>query len=284
VAPAAARGDFGAIQTQLIDPPATPLSQDRVPGIPLSALGRPELVPEVETISRVDGERVNQVFGYLIPYRLPAPALAEFRERLTDSGFALPAGYRISFGGEEEERSSAVGGLLALALPLLVVMIAAVVLSFNSFAYGGIIGLVGFLSVGLAMFGVWLFGYPLGFTAIVGAIGLVGLSINGSIVVLSALRADAGAQAADLEATVRTVMGASRHIVSTTLTTIGGFTPLILFGGTFWPPLATAIAGGVGGSAIIALFSVPAAFHWMRRRAARHVAGPAEDAARAGAG
>ena len=42
------------------------------------------------------------------------------------------------------------------------------------------------------------------------------------------------------------VVDATRHIVSTTATTIGGFLPLILFGGTFWPPLATAIAGGRG--------------------------------------
>jgi multidrug efflux pump subunit AcrB len=53
------------------------------------------------------------------------------------------------------------------------------------------------------------------------------------------------------------VVDATRHIVSTTLTTIGGFLPLILAGGTFWPPLATAIAGGVAGSAIIALYTVP---------------------------
>ncbi|MEQ8693169.1 MAG: hypothetical protein RIC89_20325, partial [Pseudomonadales bacterium] len=49
-------------------------------------------------------------------------------------------------------------------------------------------------------------------------------------------------------------------IVSTTVTTIGGFVPLIVSGGTFWPPLATAIAGGVAGSAIIALYMVPACF------------------------
>jgi multidrug efflux pump subunit AcrB len=57
---------------------------------------------------------------------------------------------------------------------------------------------------------------------------------------------------------VDVVMDATRHIVSTTVTTMGGFVPLIVFGGTFWPPLATAIAGGVGGSAIIALVTVPA--------------------------
>lgn len=47
---------------------------------------------------------------------------------------------------------------------------------------------------------------------------------------------------------------------------MGGFVPLIVFGGTFWPPLATAIAGGVGGSAIVALYTVPAVFLALARR------------------
>jgi Cu/Ag efflux pump CusA len=45
--------------------------------------------------------------------------------------------------------------------------------------------------------------------------------------------------------------------ISGVIATIGGFLPLIIAGGTFWPPLATAIAGGVAGSAIIALYTVP---------------------------
>lgn len=64
-------------------------------------------------------------------------------------------------------------------------------------------------------------------------------------------------------------MGATRHIVATTLTTMGGFLPLIAFGGRFWPPLATAIAGGVAGSAILALYLVPSLFMAVARKGAR---------------
>jgi len=44
---------------------------------------------------------------------------------------------------------------------------------------------------------------------------------------------------------------------------------LIVNGGKFWPPLATAIAGGVIGSAIIALYLVPASFALIQRAKAR---------------
>jgi hypothetical protein len=46
-------------------------------------------------------------------------------------------------------------------------------------------------------------------------------------------------------------MASSGHIVSTTITTVGGFLPLILAGGGFWPPFAMAVAGGVALSTIV---------------------------------
>ena len=116
---------------------------------------------------------------------------------------------------------------------------------------------------------MWAFGHPLGFLAIVGAMGLVGLAINDSIVVLSALRHSSSASSGDLEATREVVVRASRHILATTFTTMGGFLPLILFGGRFWPPLATAVVGGVGGASILALYLVPSIFRLLalkRRR------------------
>ena len=81
----------------------------------------------------------------------------------------------------------------------------------------------------------------------------------------------------EVEGTANVVVDATRHIVSTTVTTIGGFVPLIVAGGTFWPPLATAIAGGVSGSAIIALYMVPAVFIALKRRQLRKQPRPAND-------
>ncbi len=231
-----------------------------VPGVPLGAITDVTLVPELAGISRLDGERTNTVQANLVPYTLIADSLADFERRLEASGFELPEGYRLEFGGESEERTDALSKLAAFALPLFVVMAGTIVLSFNSFRIAAVIFAVAFLSVGLALLGVWAFGYPMGFVAIVGTMGLVGLAINDAIVVLSALRASPEARAADVEESADVVVEATRHILATTFTTIGGFLPLILFGGRFWPPMATAIAGGVGGAAILGLYFVPSVF------------------------
>jgi len=71
--------------------------------------------------------------------------------------------------------------------------------------------------------------------------------------------------AGDLEAMRRVVGRSTRHIVSTTITTVGGFVPLILEGGGFWPPFAMAIAGGVALSVVLAFFFTPPMFSLMMR-------------------
>jgi multidrug efflux pump subunit AcrB len=135
------------------------------------------------------------------------------------------------------------------------------VLAFRSFTLAGIVAVTGALSVGLGMLSLWLGGWPLGFNPILGSAGLVGVAINASIVVLAALRADPRAATGEVPAMVTAVTGTTRHIVATTLTTVGGFLPLILLsGGDFWPPLAVVIAGGVGLAMPLGLVLTPALY------------------------
>ena len=182
-----------------------------------------------------------------------------------DADFQLPSGYALQIGGEAEQSAESMGNLMSMFVFFALAMAVVVILSLISFKQAGVIGLVAVLSFGLALFGVRLFGYPFGYMALIGALGMMGLAINGSIIVLSALKSSGAARSGDRQAMADVVVDATRHIVSTTVTTIGGFVPLIVAGGTFWPPLATAIAGGVGGSALIALYLIPALFSRMHR-------------------
>ncbi|MEO0881867.1 MAG: efflux RND transporter permease subunit [Pseudomonadota bacterium] len=229
-------------------------------GTPISALGDVRLDPDTAIITRRDGERINRIQAFLEPYTLPAPSLAAYQELLEENGFEVPAGYKIEFGGEAEASGDAMSSLLALAVPLVLMITGAVALVFNSFRMSLLVLTSGFLSMGMAFFSVWLFNLPMGFNAIIGALGLLGIAINGSIVVLTQLRSNAAAMADDVIVQREVVVDATRHIVATTLTTMGGFVPLILTGDPFWLPLASSIAGGVFGSALLALYFVPAVF------------------------
>ncbi len=248
------RGDLGAIaSTDLLSP------QNGSATIPLSAVADISLVPGIATIAHYDGQRVNTVQAFLKAGALPDEALTRFRQRLEES-FELPAGYRIEYGGEADARGSAVGNLLASVGVLVILMAATLVLSFNSFAIAGLLTVVAICAVGLAAMALWLFDSIFGFTAILGTLGLIGLAINDSIVVLAALREDPLARIGDVKATVGVVRKATRHVIATTVTTIIGFVPLMLDTTGFWPPLAIAIAGGLGGATLLALYFIPAAY------------------------
>ena len=204
--------------------------------------------------------RMNELQAFITAGVLPAAVLADFQARLAESEFTLPEGYHFEFGGEAAKRDDAIGNLMSSVGILGVMMVATLVLSFGSFRIAGIIGAVAALAVGLGLGALALFGYPFGFMAIVGTMGLIGVAINDSIVVLAALREDPLARKGDPQAVGEVVLHSTRHVLSTTLTTIAGFMPLILAGGGFWPPMATAIAGGVAGATVLALYFVPSGY------------------------
>ncbi len=237
--------------------------------IPLSAVGRTTLEPEDGAITRRDGARVNTIQGFVTAGVLPAVVLTDFETALADAGFEVPAGYRLEFGGEQAERDRAVGYLLGSIVLLMMLMVSTLVVAFRSFRIMGLVLTIGGLSVGLGLLSLWVFDYHFGFMAIVGTMGLVGIAINDSIAVLAGLRADKRIQQGDIDAIPDVVERSTRHVLSTTVTTIAGFLPLILAGGGFWPPLAIAIAGGVAGSSILALYFLPAAYRVLAVREAR---------------
>lgn len=231
---------------------------------PLWALAQLNVSSDVATIPRIDGLRMNEVKAYITAGTLPAEVISEFEDRLSQSGFRLPPGYRMEYGGEAAKRDEAVQNLLADVSVLVALIVATLFISFKSFRVSMIIAAVGGLSIGLGLFGLWSFGYPFGFMAILGTMGLVGVAINDAIVVMAGILEHPSARSGDREAMREVVVARTRHVVATSLTTMAGFTPLVLAGGGFWPPLAIAIAGGVAGATILALYFVPALYLIMR--------------------
>ncbi|MDJ0722231.1 MAG: efflux RND transporter permease subunit [Desulfobacterales bacterium] len=228
--------------------------------IPSSALGTLALRPESGTITRFDGQRANTIFGYISPdakaVSVSAAVMEAIREQIT-----LPSGYRITVAGDSEQQKEAVANLLIYAPVLLVMMAATLILSFRSVALALIVGLVGIFSVGLGMLALKIAGYPLGFNPLIGSIGLTGVAINDTIVVLAAITSNHSAKHGHVPSIVDETFGCGRHVLSTTFTTIGGFIPLLLLsGGSFWPPLSVVIAGGIGFSLILAMFFTPLAY------------------------
>jgi multidrug efflux pump subunit AcrB len=233
---------------------------------PVSALGEFQMVPQLARITRRHEQRVNSVQAFIDSGTLPSTVLEVFQQQLEAANFELPPGYRYEFGGEAEQAETAMGNL-ALFIPILILgMVAALVLSLGSFRQAGIMGGVAVGAVGMALLSLKVFGSLLGFTAIIGTMGLIGIALNDSIVVLTALNEDPAARQGDPKATQQVVLRATRHVLTTTATTIVGFVPLLIENDPFWRPLAIAIASGISGATLLALYFVPATFLLLKRR------------------
>ena len=263
--------------TNIRIPIRNPGSDTLIPAIPLSALGTVSLVPDESPIARKNGDRLNSVQGFLKRGVLPEEALKMLARDLDTHPIPLPTGYRLEFGGDSQERGELVEDLTAPLGTIIAAMLATILLTFNSWRLTGIAFGVTGCSFGLSLLALAVFQYPLGIQALIGVIGSVGVSINAAIIILSGLKLNERATAGDPDAIVDVVMDASRHIVSTTVTTFGGFLPLILEGSQFWPPFAMAIAGGVLLSTVVSFYLVPP-LYTLLMHPGRHFLKPKSDA------
>lgn len=112
-----------------------------------------------------------------------------------------------------------------------------------------------------AIFGHWLMGLNLTILSMFGLFGLAGIVVNNSIILVSFFNDLRNKGVAPREALIGAACGRLRAVLLTSLTTIGGLAPLLFetsLQAQFLIPMATSIAFGLGFSAVLILFFIPA--------------------------
>ena len=215
---------------------------------------------EINQINRYQGTRNNAVKAAVYPGTLASTVLNDVADELKAFEDSLPVGYSIAQFGDAEERAESFGQLFSTFFLFLGLIVMTLVMILNSFRQASIILLVGTLCIGLGFLGMFVGFQNFGFIGLVGIVGLAGLAINDSIVVLSHLNEDAGAGAGQVskDTLIETTVRSTRHILTTSLTTMGGLLPLLF--DKFFETLAWAMCFGVMGSALLALLLIPSMF------------------------
>jgi multidrug efflux pump subunit AcrB len=169
----------------------------------------------------------------------------------------LPAGYRIQFGGEEEERNKAFAsiGRLSLVVGLLIYIIIA--MQFYSLTKPVIIFLSIYLAVSGAVLGLFITGNPLGFMALLGIVSLSGIVVRNGIVLVDFIEVGRGEGMTLEEAIRRAGKVRLRPILLTSATAILGLAPMAILGNSLNRPIAISIMSGLLFSTVLTLLVVP---------------------------
>lgn len=186
--------------------------------------------------------------------------IAKLNETLMPS-LAQRYGVEYSFSGRNAEQQEAFGDLrigLVVALFTIYLILCWV---FGNWSQPFVVMLIIPFAISGAVFGHWIMGYKLTFLSYIGLLGLTGIVVNNAIVLIDRLneRLRLG------EAVDTAVIGASRDrlraVILTTVTTIGGLSTLLLetsLQAQFLVPMAITICFGLGVTALLVLFLVPA--------------------------
>jgi multidrug efflux pump subunit AcrB len=169
-------------------------------------------------------------------------------------------GISIDFKGKAEEQREALGDTtvaLGIALATIYIILAWVFSSYTTPLV--VMSVIPFGLVG-AIFGHWVMGYNLNMLSLMALLGLAGVMINDSIILISAVRRLHRDGRHLREAVIAAAKERLRPVLLVTLTTIGGLLPLLFessIQAQLVQPLAVTVIFGLMFSPLLVLLFVP---------------------------
>jgi len=230
--------------------------------IPLQELAEVSFGTAPSTIRRVDGRRIVTVTAEVDRSVITG---SEVNAELT--GTILPAAQerypalRYGFGGEQREQSRALGGMIRGFILALFVMYTLLAIPFGSYIEPFIImAAVPFGFIG-AVFSHLVMGIDLGMLSMFGLVGLSGVVVNDSLVLLDFVNAEHREGKPMDEAILSAAKIRFRPILLTTMTTFLGVFPMIIersVQAQFLVPMAVSLGLGVLFATFVIMVLVPA--------------------------
>jgi multidrug efflux pump subunit AcrB len=224
--------------------------------VPLNAFATTHFESSPNNIYHYDRERFVLVTSFVEDGFLTPAVHTSFLEKL--EAIKFPEGYTYKISGEVERQNETFGGLGNIIIITIFGILAILILEFKTFKSSfivlsviplGIIGAVGIL---------YLTGNSLSFTATVGIIALAGIEIKNSILLVDYTNYLRSEEGLSIDRAIEKA-GETRFIpiVLTTLTAIGGLTPLVLEHSPLYSPLALVIIGGLISSLVLTRIVTP---------------------------
>ena len=228
--------------------------------VPLASIARISYESANTAIRHEDGTRTATVQSTLAPGGNAIQITQEFEKRMAEAG--VPVGITMKLGGESEDVGQTFTEMFIALIAGAALMLAILVLEFNSFRHSFYLLLLIPLSLIGVLFGLMITRQPLSFPSMLGVIALAGVIINHAIILMDSI-ARIGRENPDRTLTEVVVEASStrfRPILLTTITTVVGMIPLSL-ASALWGPLAFTIMFGLTFAMVLTLILIPVLYH-----------------------
>jgi multidrug efflux pump subunit AcrB len=231
--------------------------------VPFKNFGRIEYEPGYTNITRYERKRAITVSANVDEDVITSVEVNRLiRDRYKDFSKTYP-GYVMDFSGEYEETQEqmiALAEAFGITVLLIYVILGAL---FKSFVQPLVVMIaVPFSFIGVVV-GFYIMREPLGLMAIIGTIGLAGIVVNDSLILVDFINKGREEGLERQEALLRAGRLRLRPVILTSVTTIFGLMPLALglFGlSPFLTPVAVAIVWGLTFATLLTLILVPSIY------------------------
>ena len=212
-------------------------------------------------IERVNNKRVLQVFATLVDKSLDAGSLSnQIKNGFIQELLQLYPGLSVSEGGSQEQRMKSTYSLVFNFLIGLGIIFALLALLFKSYTQPLLIMFAVPFGISGAVWGHWLLGHPLSFLSFFGIVGLTGVVVNDSLILIDSINQKSLQGVSLREAIVESSKLRFRPILLTSMTTFIGLMPMLLERSRqaqYLIPMAISIGMGILAATVITLIILP---------------------------
>jgi multidrug efflux pump subunit AcrB len=233
--------------------------------VPLSQIGHIEIVQEDPILKRRDRTPTITVQSDIHESMQPPQVSLEIQKALQPLVTTLPDGYRIEMGGNIEEATKANDALVPVFPIMIALTMIVIIFQVRSFAAMWMVlataplGLIGVVPTLL------IFNQPFGFNAILGLIGLSGILMRNTLILIEQIKTNKDEGLDDYHSVVEATVQRSRPVVLTALAAVLAFIPLTT--SVFWGSMAYTLIGGTAVGTFLILLFLPALYAiWFRVR------------------
>ncbi|GJI98235.1 cation efflux system protein [Duganella caerulea] len=249
------------------------LTNDSGASVPLSQVARLETRMEDSVLKRYDRESYIAVQGDIRDGTQPPDVTKAILPKLEQLKASLPPGYHIDTGGAVEESAKADMALAKLFPLMIILMLAVIMVQVRSFATMWMVFATAPLGLVGAVPTLLVFHQPFGFNAILGLIGLAGILMRNTLILVDQIQHDLAAGLTPYQAVIESTVRRARPVILTAAAAMLAFIPLTH--SSFWGPLAYVLIGGVGVGTVLTLLFLPALYSlWFK--VSKHAAAAVE--------